>query len=209
MLPAEDRRYRKAKLFPWLTPMQRTQFQYLKESQQVATLNLHQRVADAMAGLAGQPWFDEQREEMDRRLALGFATGNVKLLKEPHDAVVQRVEDCLLEQLQEYVSDEDLDMWRASLNIPRGKKRDILTFREKILVLFRAVSADRIPRAPNANPEPILSAVDVRNRFAHGRARLESVTLQMVTEALEKYVEFLREWDVPQLGTCGDGEGSV
>ena len=193
MLTPEETNYRNTVLARRLAKEDRDNLVYLPTEKQRELIKAFQNVSEAVNALAGNEWLGKHVEEIERKLATGLLHDDYSILKEPHDTFQVRVETILKQFIKDEVSDEQFETWLPALNIQSGKKKDNLSFTERIKVAARCLQ-ERGALGEHVEVLGHLSqTITVRNAVAHtDRDRL---TVGTYTDALKVYCKFIARWD--------------
>jgi len=166
-LPPNDIYHRDQHILPSLSERMRNDFKSLSEGQQRRLISYFRTVFNLLKALQSSISLEDKMGSLKSKLALGLLRDDFEELREIHDILQSKVERALRGSIFEVVSEATLDSWQATLNIPRGKTRDKLTYAEQIRVALEAIRSGRLDESDRRYVEELSSTTDVRNWVKH------------------------------------------
>lgn len=193
ILPVDEKNYRDAHILPRLADEDRILFIYLSEDRQRPLIKRLRKIQEALSDLHEVNWFQSQLEELEKKLTRGMLHEDFILLKEPHDSLQIRAEKIIKDFIRQQVKDDQFDNWRASLNIQSGRKKDNLSFTERVKLAIRYIeeTGERTERLELLNS--ITKTTKIRNSLVHGD--FEKIEIDEYCDALPIYCRFLSKWE--------------
>jgi predicted amidohydrolase len=193
ILPVDEKNYRDAHILPTLSDEDRILFIYLSEERQRPLIKRIRRIQEALSDLHDANWLQGQQEELDRKLIRGMLHDDFILLKEPHDSLQIRAEKQIKDFIRKNVKDDQFDNWKASLNLQSGRKKDNLSFTERLKLAIRYIeeTGERTDRLELLNS--LSKTTKIRNSLVHGD--FEKIEIDEYCDALPIYCRFLSKWE--------------
>ena len=193
VLPSGLKIYRDNHFLPLLTEENKKRARYMPQETQTSILG-HFKKLEAAINFLGEPdWLERFRENIMKKFATGLLLNDFVILRDPHDILHGRVEDALLAVASESISDEQLDDWRAELNIKPGKTMLKMTMYERIALINRGVEEGQISPEIADDLSMLAHTVSVRNALAHNRK--EELNNDRYVAAVAIYCRFLSTSD--------------
>jgi hypothetical protein len=199
VIPADEAVYRNTHIHPRLSDEDRVRAIYLPQSEQRTYIQRFRLIQEGIAALGDRPWLQGRRQKALDDLAKGLLHEDFADLKEAHDLLQTRVERMLAEIIEKEVSNADLISWRDSINISPGKKRNFLTYSERILLTVKAIEEHKPDDAKLTDVRDLTLTREIRNALAHGdwKERLEEgkISIETYVDAVRRYCAFILKWD--------------
>lgn len=199
VIPADEANYRNTHIHPRLSDEDRVRAIYLPQSEQRTYIQRFRLIQEDIAALGDRPWLQGRRQKALNELAKGLLHDDFADLKEAHDLLQTRVERMLADVIEKEVSDADLNSWRSSINISPGKKRNFLTYAERIVLCAKAIEERNLGEAKLTDVRDLTLTREIRNALAHGdwKERLEDgkISVETYIDSVRRYCAFIQKWD--------------
>lgn len=193
VIPSIEKHYRDHSLLPKLSSEDRVRAIYLPEAEQRIFIRHYQKLSEAINRIADLDSLKEKITEVEKELAAGLLHEDFMLLRGPHDILQARAETLLRDFIEREITDEQVETWRVEQRVPAGKKKDTLTFPERIRLTTHYIEGAGGPAELLYTLRKMMEVIRVRNAFAH--SSWERLTIEDYVEAVLTYTDFLSKWD--------------
>ena len=193
LLPTDEANYRNSQIVPRLSKEDRARLIYLPQESQRDLIKQYERVQSALDKLSIQQLPHEQLEEIKNKLAKGLLDRDFTELKKAHDTLQIRVETLLQGFIKKGITKEQFDSWRVSLNIQSGRKKEGLSFAERIKLVIRLFEESGQHTELLAPLLELTRTTQLRNMFVHGD--FDRISFDQYIDGLVIYCMFLSSWD--------------
>jgi hypothetical protein len=197
VLPSDETNYRNSHIYPRLSPDEKIRAVYLDEGEQRPFINQYRRIQEAISSLGEQENLIGNVAEFERKLATGLLNKDFTVLKEPHDVLQIKVENLLRDFINKKVNEDQLDGWKGPLNILPGKKKNSLSYTERIKLVIRVGEETGMQPALLESVKHLMGSIQMRNAFAH--SNWEKLSLEEYIIVLPIYCDFLSKWTSKKL----------
>lgn len=198
-IPIDEANYRNNHILSRLSEEDRVRAIYLPQGEQRLYIERFRTVEGAISNLGDRQWLQGRLKNALNDLAKGLLHEDFAELKEAHDLLQNKVERLLVELIEKEVTDSDLDAWRGSINIQPGKKKNLLTYVERIRLAAKTIEERKLNDDKLADVRSLTSTREIRNALAHGdweeRKAEGKISIVSYVDALIIYCAFISKWE--------------